>query len=93
MTCSPKKLCQGLVIELANLYGRIVRTGVPTTFVGTTVITKVAGRAVPAIVVGTMVIVSVVPTRLVGRAVPAIVVGTTVKQVLFLLGLLERLFQ
>ena len=46
-----------------NLYGIIVRTGVPTTFVGTTVITKVTGRAVPASVVRTMVIVSVVPTR------------------------------
>ena len=56
---------------MANLYSRIVRTGVPTTFVGTTGITKVAGRAVPASVVGTMVIVSVVPTRLVGTAVPA----------------------
>ena len=62
---------------MANLYGRIVRIGVPTTFVGTTGITKVAGRAVPASVVGTMVIVSVVPTRLVGTAVPASVVGTT----------------
>ena len=32
------------------------------------------GRAVPASVVGTMVIVSVVPTRFVGTAVPASVV-------------------
>ena len=63
---------------MANLYGRIVRTGVPTTFVGTTGITKVAGRAIPASVVGTMVIVSVVPTRLVGTAVPASVVETMV---------------
>ena len=62
---------------MANLYSRIVRTGVPTIFVGTTGITKVAGRAVPASVVGTMVIVSVVPTRLVGTAVEASVVGTT----------------
>jgi len=56
---------------LANLSGRITRTGVPTTFVGTTGITKIAGRAVPASVVRTVVIVSVVPTRLVGTAVPA----------------------
>ena len=63
---------------MANLYCRIVRTGVPTTFVGTTGITKVAGRAVSASVVGTMVIVSVVPTKLVGTAVPASVVGTMV---------------
>ena len=48
---------------MATLYGRIFRTGVLTTFVGATVITKVTGRAVPASVVRTMVIVSVVPTR------------------------------
>ena len=41
------------MIKLANLYGRIVRTGVPTTIGETTVTTKVAGTTVPASVVGT----------------------------------------
>ena len=54
---------------MANLYGRNVRRGGPTTIEGTSVTTKVAGTTVPAFVV---------PTRLAGTAVPANVVGTAV---------------
>ena len=69
------------------IYYRILKFGVPTTIVGTTVKTKVAGitvppsiveTAAPASAVETMAITRVVPTRFAGTAVPATFVVTVV---------------
>ena len=77
---------------IGPIFKELMRTGVPTTFLWTTVQTIVVGTTTKEIFVPPIIVGTVVPTMTVVTAVPTRIVGTAAKFVLFLQSVLEQLF-